>query len=106
LEYTERTSKDVLLKQLSFLQEKIIVLDKEKKASEERIDILKAENDKHNVEKKSLEEKIMKLENETNTNTNQMSSKLIQEISLCSAKNVNTLQKTFTTCGSIFRDSF
>ena len=67
LEYTERSTKDVLLKQLRVLQEKIIELDKEKKASEERIDILKAENDQHNVEKKSLEEKIMKLENETNT---------------------------------------
>ena len=70
-EFSERSTKDVLLKQLRVLEEKIIQLDNEKKVTEELIGKLKAENDKHNEENKYLEEKIINLENETKTHTSQ-----------------------------------
>ena len=61
LEFSERSSKDVLLKQLRVLQDKIIELDKEKKATDEILDILKAENEMKNEANKSLEERILEL---------------------------------------------
>jgi hypothetical protein len=60
-EFSERSTKDVILKQLKVLQDKIIELDKEKKATEELIDKLKAENDTQNEANKCLEDKIVKL---------------------------------------------
>jgi hypothetical protein len=71
LEFSERSTKDVLLKQLRVLQEKIVELDKEKKATEENINKLKAENDKQNEKNQCLEEQIVKLVNEMKSNTSQ-----------------------------------
>ena len=62
LEFSERSTKDVLLKQLRVLQDKISLLDEEKKAAEENIDQLKAENHKQNETNTCLEEQIINME--------------------------------------------
>ena len=69
MEFSERSTKDALLKQLKLLQGKIIELDKEREASEELIVKLKAENEEHNVTNKYLKDKVMTLEKETSSNT-------------------------------------
>ena len=71
LEFSERSTKDALLKQLQVLQDKLIQLEIEKKASKEIIDQLNAENCKQTYANKCLEEKIAKLENEMKSNSSQ-----------------------------------
>lgn len=67
-EFTEKTTKDVLLKQLRVLQDKINELDREKKISEELINKLKDENAKHIETNQSLEVKIKNLEDSSTPN--------------------------------------
>ena len=70
-EISERSSKDVLLKQLRVLQDKIVELDKEKEETEEHINQLKVENAKQNERNKCLEEEIFKLGNKNKSNASQ-----------------------------------
>jgi hypothetical protein len=67
-EFSERSTKDALLKHLRVLEEKVAQLDKEKEESIEVIEKLKAENIKHTEANTCLQEKLTALESETNSN--------------------------------------
>ena len=70
-EFSARSPKETLLKQLRVLQDKIFELDKEKEETEGTIDKLKVENEKQNEKNKHLEEEIVKLGNEIKSSTSQ-----------------------------------
>ena len=69
-EFSERSTKDVLLKHLRVLEDKISMLDEEKKASEDIIDKLKTENHKQNETNTCLKEQITELKNKVNSQPN------------------------------------